>query len=72
MRGNKKRKADRVYDDKEGEANLPVRKTAEIASTHAKGINGQEPEIIREVGISEKGKEDFDFLLKQMSSPDSQ
>ncbi len=72
MRGNKKRKADRVYDDTEGEASLPVRKMAEIASTHAKSINGKESEIIREVGISETGKEDFDFVLKLMASPDNQ
>lgn len=76
MRGGKKRKADRVYDDSEGEANLPVRKTKEIASTHLdserKQYNTKVVKLVEDLESKEDGKETFDFVLGLMASPDNQ
>jgi|GEM_PF-1785460 hypothetical protein len=76
MRTPKKRKAARVYDDTEGEAGLPVRSTKEIAETHQtikKGkVHPRIPNVMREIGENENGKELFDKVLKGMASPDSQ
>jgi hypothetical protein len=76
MRTPKKRKAARVYDDPEGEADLPVRPTKEIAETHKTKTKGKVhpriPNVMREIGENESGKELFDKVLKGMISPDSQ
>lgn len=76
MRYPKKRKADRVYDDTEGEANLPVRSTKEIAETHKNTKKGKVhpriPNVISEIGENENGKEMFEKVLKGMAYPDNQ
>ena len=68
----RKRKADRVYFDKTGESNLPVRKTKEIAETHQKQLIDvpQQREAMKTLESNEIGKEMFDFVLKKMASPD--
>lgn len=69
----KKRKAERVYeDDPEGEMLLPTRKTKEIAESHlseAEGLVVKGPHGLRGVGGRENGKELFDHVLNAMSKP---
>ena len=76
MAKNKKvRKAARVFeDDTEGEAQLPIRKTKEIAEEHkatnTRKHNDKFPPVIDQIGSKADGKELFDFVLKGMASPD--
>ncbi|MBB6240125.1 hypothetical protein HDC90_004789 [Pedobacter sp. AK013] len=71
----KKRKAERVYeDDPEGEILLPTRKTKEIAESHlleAKGKVVKGPHGLRDVGGNEDGKALFDYVLNGMSKPEN-
>jgi hypothetical protein len=79
MRGNKKRKADRITNDKDGEGLLPVRSTKEIASTHLDALSKEtKPESkrvhdqLKQDDGNEDGKELFDIIVKGMSTPDNQ
>jgi len=70
----KRRKAIRITNDPDGEANLPIRKTKEIAETHkesnTKKENDRFPPVIDQIGTKEDGKELFDFVLKGLASPE--
>lgn len=65
-----------MYDDKEGEACLPVRRTAEIARAHQANkedkVKPKPLSVQKETGINKDGKELFDFVLKGLASPDNQ
>jgi len=56
-----------------GESNLPARRTKEIATTHLETerteYTRQQKAVRDNLEQNEDGKEDFDFVLKKMSSP---
>ncbi len=68
----KKRAAKKTYLDYGDDANLPQRKTKEIADTHSKQeIDVPQQRVAMEgLGENEQGKELFDFVLKGMIKPD--
>jgi hypothetical protein len=70
MKRTKKRRARRTYHKYNELANLPVRRTKEIATTHLEGERtryiAQQQRVVKNLEENEDGKELFDFVLKSM------
>ena len=75
LKPKKKRKAVRqATNDPEGEMDMPVMKTSELAAQHAeraKTMRFPHRSALTELGKNDEGKELFDDILKSMASPDN-